>query len=65
MALLCFNSLARLSSSSSPRLQLSSLASPVFILKHNTTESKNRVSHSAYNLSNSNGRSTIVKLLLE
>ncbi|CAF2171455.1 unnamed protein product [Brassica napus] len=61
MALLCFNSLAPLSSSSSPRLQLSSLASPVFIVKPNTVESKNRVSLSAYILSNSHGRAAIVR----
>ncbi|XP_013742999.2 50S ribosomal protein 5, chloroplastic-like [Brassica napus] len=64
MALLCFNSLAplpSLSSSSSPRLQLSSLASSVFILKPNIIESKNRVSLSGYNLSNSHGRAAIVK----
>ncbi|CAN6934996.1 unnamed protein product [Brassica oleracea] len=58
MALLCFNSIAPLSS---PRLQLSSFASPVFILKPNTIESKNRVSLSGYNLSNSHGRAAIVK----
>ncbi|KAJ0255421.1 50S ribosomal protein 5 [Hirschfeldia incana] len=61
MALLCFNSLAPLSSSSSPRLHLSSFASPVLSLKPNTVESKNKVSLSAYNLSNGNGRSPIVK----
>ncbi|KAJ4885124.1 hypothetical protein Rs2_35217 [Raphanus sativus] len=57
MGLLCFNSLTPLSSSSPPRLQLSSFASPVFSLKPN----KNRVFLSAYSLSNSHGRSPIVK----
>ncbi|KAG2325615.1 hypothetical protein Bca52824_008343 [Brassica carinata] len=58
MALLCFNSLAPLSSQ---RLQLSSFASPVLGLKPNTVESKNRVSLSAYSFSSSHGRVVIVK----
>ncbi|KAL0725518.1 hypothetical protein Bca4012_040117 [Brassica carinata] len=58
MALLCFNSLAPLSSQ---RLQLSSFASPVLGLKPNTVESKNRVSLSAYSLRSSHGRAVIVK----
>ncbi|KAF2616520.1 hypothetical protein F2Q68_00041653 [Brassica cretica] len=58
MALLCFNPLAPLSSQ---RLQLSSFASPVFSLKPNTVESKNRVSLSAYNLSSGCKRAVIVK----
>ncbi|KAG2258283.1 hypothetical protein Bca4012_021594 [Brassica carinata] len=58
MALLCFNSLAPLSSQ---RLQLSSFASPVLSLRPNTVESKNRVPLGAYNLSSSYGRAVIVK----
>ncbi|KAJ0245848.1 50S ribosomal protein 5 [Hirschfeldia incana] len=61
MSLLCFNSLAPLSSLSPPTLQVYSFASPVFSLKPNTVESKNRVFLSAYSLSISNGRSAIVK----
>ncbi|CAH2063918.1 unnamed protein product [Thlaspi arvense] len=65
MALLCFNSLSPLSSLpplSSPRLQLSSFASPVFSLKSSAVESKNILPLSAYNLSSSHhGRAAIVK----
>ncbi|CAA7060532.1 unnamed protein product [Microthlaspi erraticum] len=61
MALLCFNSLPSLSSSSSPspRSQPSHFASPVLSLKANAVESKNRVS---LNLSISHGRAAFVKL---
>ncbi|KAF8104294.1 hypothetical protein N665_0175s0022 [Sinapis alba] len=58
MSLLCFNPLAPLSSQ---RLQLSSSASPVFSVKPNTVETKNRVSLSAYSLNISHGRALTVK----
>ncbi|CAH8268871.1 unnamed protein product [Arabidopsis lyrata] len=64
MALLCFNSLpflSSLSSSSSSRLlQPSSFASPVWSLKPNAVESKNRVSLSAYSLNSSHGRAVAI-----
>ncbi|VVB05934.1 unnamed protein product [Arabis nemorensis] len=62
MALLCFSSLSSLSSSSSSRLlQPSPFASPVFRVKPNVVEYKNKVSLSAFNLRSSHGRAAIVK----